>query len=132
MLENGYVATLIFSMAGMAVIAIALVVLSRVGSFKLLAEIERENVAVNIAAAGFLVGMAIPISTALRVKSDLVSAVLYSLMSVALEALGYALFEVLTPHWALGQSLRDGKWKGAILVAGIFIATGVIISGAIS
>lgn len=129
---ESYAWTLFFTLSGLALMFVGLLIFDWIVPFKLFAEIEGGNEAVGWMAAGFLISAGIVLGQAFRYNVAWTEAMVDGALGVALNYLAYYLWEWLTPKWSLTQSLKNGSTAAGKVLFGIFVAIGLIIAGSFS
>ncbi|HWI53516.1 MAG TPA: DUF350 domain-containing protein [Symbiobacteriaceae bacterium] len=129
---EGFGYTALFALTGLALMFVGLLVFDWIVPFKLFQEIENGNEAVGWMAAGFLISTGIVLGDAFRHNTAWTDGVAYAVLGILLNYLGYYLWEWLTPRWSLNGAMTKGSKAVGLACFGIFVALGLIISGAFS
>lgn len=129
---EGFGFTLLFALTGLALMFVGLLVFDWIVPFRLFQEVENGNEAVGWMAAGFLVSTGIVLGDAFRHNAGLLQGVLYSVLGILLNYLGYYLWEWLTPRWSLNDAIAKGSTAVGKVCFGIFVAVGLVIAGSFS
>ncbi|HWI65879.1 MAG TPA: DUF350 domain-containing protein [Symbiobacteriaceae bacterium] len=124
--------TVLFALTGLALMFLGLLIFDWIVPFALFQEVEKGNEAVGWMAAGFLVSTGIVLGDAFRHNAAWLDGVLYSVLGILLNYLGYYLWEWLTPRWSLNGAMAKGSKAVGIACFGIFVAVGLVIAGAFS
>lgn len=124
--------TVLFTLTGLVLMFVGLLVFDWIVPFKLFREVENGNEAVGWVAAGFLISMGIVLGDAFRHNYAWTNAVAYSVLGILLNYLGYFAWEWLTPRWSLNDAITKGSTAVGKVCFGIFVAIGLIIVGAFS
>jgi putative membrane protein len=124
--------TLIFAMTGFALMFIGLLVFDWLVPFELLKEVENGNEAVAWLVAGFLVSTGIVLGDAFRHNVGLLQALSYAVLGILLNYLGYFLWEWLTPKWSLSGAIQRGSRAAGVVLFGLAVAVGLVVTGAFS
>jgi putative membrane protein len=122
--------TIFFTLAGLTLTFVGLLVLDWITPYRFLEEIERGNKAVAWMIFGFLVSSGLILKSAFQQDPGLVESLAYAVVGMLLNYLGYYIWEWITPRWSLNQAIKNGSVPAGIVVAGIFIAIGLTVSGA--
>lgn len=124
--------TLAFTVTGLVLMFLGLVLYDILVPFKLFKEVEEGNEAVAWLAAGFLISTGIILGDAFRHNVALTQAVVYGVLGIALNYAGYFAWELATPKWSLSDAIAKGSTAAGKVMFGIAIAIGLIISGSLS
>ena len=124
--------TLIFAFSGLALMFVGLVVFDLLVPFKLFAEAEGGNEAVGWFISGFLISTGIVLGDAFRHNAGLFQALVYAVLGILLNYLGYFLWEWLTPAWSLKEAIQGGSTAAGKILFGLFVAIGLVIAGSFS
>src|SRR4051812_17639247 len=73
--------------------------------YKTWVEVHRGNVAVGLAVAGQIIGLALVATSAIQHNATLLWAAIWTVIGGALVILGYLLFELATPRLPVGKEL---------------------------
>lgn len=124
--------TLLFTSAGLILMFIGLVVYDILVPFKLFKEVEQGNEAVAWLVAGFLISTGIILGSAFTQHLVFIQAVVYGVIGIFLNYVGYFAWELFTPKWSLSEAIAKGSTAAGKVMFGIAIAIGLIISGSMS
>lgn len=124
--------TIIFALTGLGIMFLGLVGFNLLLPFKIFAEIEKGNEAVGWLVAGFLISTGIVLAESFRHNAGLLQSVLFAVIGILLNYLGYFLWEWLTPKWDLGKAMSDRSVAVGKILFGKSVAIGLIISGALT
>lgn len=137
LLQNPYVAVVIFTITGIVLELIQVSAFFLISRLTLSEELTRENQDVGWIVAGLLISMGLIIHSAMAHNDALVNAVVFSLFGAVMNILAYKtldwLFRLLLPGWkSLDQAIQQHFLPGAIMSFGAFIAVGLVIAGALA
>jgi putative membrane protein len=124
--------TLAFTGAGLVLMFLGLVMYDILVPFKLFQEVERGNEAVSWLVAGFLISTGIILGSAFTMHMVFLQAVVYGVVGIVLNYVGYFAWELATPKWSLSDAIAKGSTAAGKVMFGIAIAIGLIISGSMS
>lgn len=122
--------TIFFTLAGLALTFVGLLVLDWIVPYQFLEEIDRGNMAVAWMIFGFMISSGLILHGAFQQGSGLVQDLAYAVVGMLLNYLGYYIWEWITPKWSLNKAIKEGSVPAGIVVAGIFVAIGLTVSGA--
>jgi putative membrane protein len=121
--------TLIFTVTGLGIMFVGLVIFDLLVPFKLFHEIEQGNEAVGWLVSGFLISTGIVLGEAFRHNAGLLQATIFAVMGIILNYLGYFVWEWLTPRWSLSKSIQQRSLAAGKVFFGISVAIGLVIAG---
>lgn len=124
--------TVLFTLTGLALMFVGLLVFDWLVPYKLFAEVEGGNEAAGWVVAGFLISTGIVLGEAFRNNVGWVQGVIYAVLGILLNYLGYFAWEWLTPKWSLSGAITKGSRAVGVVCFGIFVAIGLIIVGCFS
>lgn len=124
--------TAIFTLSGLLIMLLGLVVFDILVPFKLFAEVEAGNEAVGLVVAGFLISTGIVLGDAFRHNVGLLQGILYAFFGMLLNYLGFFLWEWATPRWSLNNAIQKGSRAAGLIMFGISVAIGLVIVGSFS
>lgn len=111
--------------AGLALLMAGGWLLTRITPHNEMALIRGNNVAAAIKLAGTLIGLALPVAAAVRGSSNLLDAIVWSVVAVLAQIAAFWVAQFLLPDWRKAMEER-GEVAGAVLKAAIAIAVGLI------
>lgn len=97
---------------------------------KEVALVREGNLAAAVSLGGILVGLAIPLASALKASTNLVDLVLWGVATLVVQLLISRLTDLVL-H-GLPRRIQDGEVAAATLLAAVKIATGLILAAAVS
>jgi putative membrane protein len=97
---------------------------------KEVALVREGNVAAAVSLAGILLGLAIPLSAALKASTNLVDLALWGVATLVVQLLISRLTDLVL-H-GMPRRIQDGELAAATLLAAVKIATGLILGAAVS
>ncbi|MBC9783637.1 DUF350 domain-containing protein [Heliobacterium chlorum] len=95
-------------------------------------EIHQGNAAVGITLFSQMVGLGIILWSAISHNDTLAETIVWGVFGSLLMMGSYLIFEWLTPKLPVREELRKGNMAVAWIVAGIFIALGLVVAACIS
>ncbi len=124
--------TLGFTVTGLVLMFLGLWIYDLLVPFRLFDEVHNGNEGASWLVAGFLISTGIILGDAFRHNYALVTAVIYGVIGIALNYVGYFAWEFATPKWSLSDAIAKGSTSAGKVMFGIAIAIGLIISGSMS
>lgn len=124
--------TVLFAMTGLVLMFLGVLIFDWITPFRLFEEISKGNLAVAWLTAGFLVSTGIIMRAALAHNEGLLQAGTYAVLGMLLNYAGYYVWEWATPKWSLNDAVRQGSVAAGVVLFGIFVAIGAVVSGAFS
>lgn len=123
---------LLYFALGIALLAVAMAIYTRVTPYDEMALIRAGNAAAAIAFGGAIIGFALPIASAFSHSLNLVDAAVWSLVALAVQ-LGsfFAMTKLLGSGWR-ASLVERGETAGAILKAAVAIAVGMLNAACLS
>jgi putative membrane protein len=121
--------SLAFTLSGLLLMFLGLVLFDIVTPFKLFEEVQNGNRAVAWAAAGFLISTGIVLGDAFRDLPYWIDAMAVAGISILMNIVGYYAWELVTPKWSLNKSISEGNAAAGMVCCGIFVAVGLIVAG---
>ena len=97
---------------------------------KEVALVREGNLAAAISLGGILLGLAIPLASALKASTNLVDLVLWGVATLVVQLLISRLTD-LALH-GLSKRIQDGEVAAATLLAAVKIATGLVLGAAVA
>lgn len=104
-------------------------------------EIKKGNQAVGWLSAGSFIGMAVILKAAIMspvvesieetLASGVINSILYFAIGVVFFILGYFIVDFWNRKYRLSEEIGNGNVAAGIMVFGIFVALGIIISGVV-
>jgi len=82
------------------------------------------NSAAAIALVGALLGFVAPLASVIAHSAALIDVVVWGIVALVVQLAGFLLARMLLPH--LPQAIADGNIAGAVLLAGISLALGIL------
>lgn len=121
--------TIFFTLSGLALTVVGLVVFDLLVPYEILEEIEHDNHAVAWVVFGFVASSGLVLHAAYQQGTVLLHDLGYAVIGLLLNFLGYFVWEWVTPKWGLNKAIKAGSVPAGIVVAGIFLAIGLTVSG---
>lgn len=118
-----------FSLGGLLLMFLGLVLFDIVTPFKLFEEVQNGNKAVAWAAAGFLLSTGIVLGDAFKDLPYFLDAMIVAGLSIVMNIVGYYIWEIVTPKWSLNKAIKEGNTGVGMVCFGIFVAVGLIVAG---
>ena len=82
------------------------------------------NSAAAIALVGALLGFVVPLASVIAHSAALIDVAVWGIVALVVQLAGFLLARMLLPH--LPQAIADGNIAGAVLLAGISLALGIL------
>jgi len=82
------------------------------------------NNAAAIALVGALLGFVVPLASVIAHSAALIDVAVWGIVALVVQLAGFLLARMLLPH--LPQAIADGNIAGAVLLAGISLALGIL------
>ena len=127
---QSFLAFLAYFGTGLAVLAIAAIVVSLVTPHHEVRLIRSGNSAAATAFAGTLVGLALPLHAAISNSVSLLDALLWGAAASAVQIVAYLITRTLSPK--LSHQITDNVMAAGILSAGVSISVGLINAAAMT
>lgn len=123
---------LLFTVTGLLLMFLGLVIYDILVPFKLFQEVQNGNEGAAWLVAGFLISTGIILGNAFAANMVFLHAVAFGAIGIVLNYIGYFAWELATPKWSLSDAIGKGSTAAGKVMFGIAIAIGLIISGAMS
>jgi len=115
---------LLYFVTGLALLGVFLAVYGWVTPYRELALIREGNVAAAVALAGVIVGLALPLASAIAHSVSLVDMVAWGVVALVVQIVVYFVVARLVPHF--GEAIRAGRVAGATLLAAVAVGVGLL------
>jgi putative membrane protein len=115
---------LIYLGLALALLAVFVWVYDRITPYRELELIRNGNTAAAIAYAGAIIGLALPLASAVAHSVNPVDMVIWGVLALAVQVLVYFLVRRLVPQ--LNDSISENKAAPAVLLAAISVAVGIL------
>ncbi len=115
---------LIYLGLALALLAVFVWVYDRITPYRELELIRSGNTAAAIAYAGAIIGLALPLASAVAHSVNPVDMVIWGVLALAVQVLVYFLVRRLVPQ--LNDSISENKAAPAVLLAAISVAVGIL------
>jgi len=129
---NPFVAVILFSVVGTLLMFLQVFLFQLTYHHRIATELNEKNPAIAWVLAGLLISVGLVIHSAMAHNASLLSSVAYSILGMVLNILGYHVTEWISPRWNLAKSIHEHDVTGGVVVFGVFVAIGLVVSGAIS
>lgn len=115
---------LIYLALALALLAAFAWIYGRITPYSELELIRKGNNAAAIAYAGAIIGLALPLASAVAHSVNPVDMVVWGVLALAVQVLVYFLVRRLVPH--LSDNILENKVAPAVLLAAISVAAGIL------
>jgi putative membrane protein len=115
---------LIYLVASLALLALAIAVYIWITPYRELALIRRGNVAAAASLSGTILGFAIPLAHAVAQSVNLAEMALWGVIALAVQLLVFFVVTRLIPD--IARDIPDGKIAPGILLGALSLATGIL------
>lgn len=122
--------TALFTLVGLVLMLVSVVVFDWLTPFPVIKSISSGVQAAGWVVAGLLASTGIIMHGAMRANSGLLQAVIYSVLGIGLNYVGYFVWELLTPNWSLNDAIAKDNVTAGVICCGLFVAIGLIVAGA--
>lgn len=127
---QSFLAFLAYFGTGLGVLVVAAIVVSLVTPHHEVRLIRSGNSAAATAFAGILVGLALPLHAAISNSVSLLDALLWGVVSAAVQIVAYLLTRAVSPK--LSQHITENGLAAGILSAGVSISVGLVNAAAMT
>ncbi|WP_426955348.1 DUF350 domain-containing protein [Muricoccus radiodurans] len=117
--------------AGIALLAAGGWIYTRITPHDEMALIRANNTAAAIKLAGAILGLAQPVAAAIRGSSNLLDAIVWSVIAVLAQIAAFWVVQFILPDWRKAMEER-GETAGAVLKAAIAIGVGMLNAACLS
>lgn len=131
----------IYCLAGIVTMMVGYVAIDQMIPCDFPKEIKEGNKSIGWVSAGIYIGLGIIIRTAIqtlafdreasRVIDGLIDTVFYALVGIVFFLIGYYLVDLVNRKYNFNEELKAKNEAAGIMIFGIFVAIGLIISGVI-
>ncbi|MHB1419480.1 MAG: DUF350 domain-containing protein [Bacillota bacterium] len=129
--SNPYWNTVIWWAVFFAQMVIAIKIFDLMTPFSINQETKEKNGALGAVLAGMFIGLAIIIFASMSASETLGKALIFSSLGYGLMLASYFLYNLLTPE-NISKEIDDHNLLVGYKIAGLFIAVGLVVAGAIS
>ncbi|AOD15717.1 DUF350 domain-containing protein [Xanthomonas fragariae] len=127
---QSFVAFLSYFATGLGVLVVSVVLVTLVTPHKDFALLRQGNVAAATALAGNLIGVALPLHSAITHSVSLVDALIWGMVACGIQIVAYMLANLVAGR--ISRQITDNVTAAGIFSAGVSIAVGLINAAAIT
>ena len=127
---ESFTAFLIYFSVGIAIVAVATLVVALVTPHREFALIRQGNASAATAMAGLLVGLALPVQAAITHSVSIVDALIWGCVATAVQIVAYLLARLVVG--GISKQISDNMIGAGVFLAGVSIAVGLINAAAMT
>lgn len=127
---SGFPTTVAHLGVTLALLFVGMVVYVRLTPWREIDLVRQGNAAAALALAGVVVGLATPLAVSLSVSTSLAEIVVWGVAALVLQLLVFRLVDAMVA--GLPRRIREGEISAAVLLAGIKLATALVLAAALT
>ena len=115
---------LLYFVTSLALLGVFLAIYAWITPYRELALIREGNAAAAIALAGVIVGLVLPLASAIAHSVSLADMVVWGVVALVVQIIVYFVVARLVPRF--GEAIRAGRVSGATLLAAVAVGVGLL------
>lgn len=127
---SSFLAFLTYFGLGLAVLIAAITIVTLVTPHRDITLIRQGNTAAAIAFAGSLIGVALPLHSAISHSVSLIDALIWGVVAAAIQVMAYLIARVISGR--ISHQITEGVSAAGVFSAGVAIAVGLVNAAAMT